>query len=769
MMHPVPFLRASALFVLALPPAGLAADLAVNEILAINYAYEAKGTVTDLVEIVNMGADPIALGGAGDPIYLTNDPYGDPRRWWAFPAGTVIPAGGYLTIACGFVGAGGLRAPFTLDDTGGTIAIIAGTERRILDLVRYPVQYDNIAYARFEEADNSHLWRYTRKPTFFFDGAAVCARQWGDPLPMWSLFCEPLDVPCPLAPGNVVDEGFIPDIDAVDYAGPFIPRTDGPALPRATDEVVVTGRLPIGPAFVDVDLHYLPVSPAGAEGEEVAVPMQDDGSGEGLWSGTVPPHPAGTTIRFWLTSRWKDAESPEACRDREPRIDHDPPYNLYTVENRGPGGIRINEVLILNDRVNWTREGYSDPWIEIYNPSDEEVDVAGLYLTRNPRQPFNWRFPDGEKDLTTIPAKEHILVWVSGRWKPPGYPELHSRIRSVESSRIYIANEKGVFDGIDWSEDPRPAGACGIRDDEQDPDVSIGRIPDGSDTIARILKPTPAAPNPEGPAPVIRDIRPAPGAASCAIPCAASSLIAAGEGFDPLPRVFIDESPNPWAPDRKEVLGIEALPDGSLRIPLGGTCRTEGRFALWIQRHSPSGAVAAKAVVRCSPQITGIEVEAGRMILDICGSGRIASVAVDGTPIAFSVDPPPDARPRQVSIRAPECGDRGRIIAIVDEEGWEASVTLPRCGRFIRGDVTGDGRFDLGDAIAGLSYLFAGAGAGCADAVDFDDDGRLLIGDPIALLNYLFASGPPPADPFPGCGSDAGVDVISCGSSPACP
>ncbi|MBN1421980.1 MAG: lamin tail domain-containing protein [Planctomycetes bacterium] len=762
MRHVLPVRHLSMVLLLALCPAGRAGqpadDLAVNEILAWNYAYDVNGFVVDLVEIVNEGAAPIALGTEDAPVYLTRDPYGDPRWWWPFPRGTVLAAGESLTVACGFGGGGGLRANFALDEQGGIIAIIAGPEPRIIDLVRYPAQFENIAYARFRQPDDSHVWRYTRRPTFFFEGTAVCAPAW-DPLPQWSLYCTPLESPCPLSPENVVDEGFIPDIDAVDYR---------PAVPRATDDVVVTALLPMAPAYVEMDLHYVPVSPAGVEGAVETLPMEDDGSGDGLWSGTIPAHPAGTTIRFWLTSRWMSAGISDTCEDREPKIDHDPPYNLYTVENRGPGGIRINEFLYENGTIR-SREGYFDPWIEIYNPGDEDVDVAGLYLTRNPRQPFNWKFPEGQPDLTTIPAKEHILVWMSGRGKPAGYPELHCRFRAGRDSRVYIANEKGVFDGLDWRDDPPGATTCGIRDDEQDPDISIGRVPDGSDTVARILEPSPALPNPAGPAPVLHGIRPAPDETSCLVPCAAPRLVADGEGFDPIPRVFIDDSLNPWIPNRQEVQGVEALPGGSLSIPLGGRCWTEGAFVLWIQRDDPSGAVAAKTVVRCAPQVTARRIAAGTMTLDVCGFGRIASVAVDGMPVLFAVDPAPDARPEQISFPLPGCTDGGGAVEIVDEYGWNAAAPIPPCASFVRGDVNADGIFDLGDAVAGLSFLFAGGAVDCVDAVDFDDDGWLVLSDPIALLNYIFASGPPPAAPFPACGPDAGGDDLSCWSFPACP
>ena len=82
---------------------------------------------------------------------------------------------------------------------------------------------------------------------------------------------------------------------------------------------------------------------------------------------------------------------------------------------------------------------------------------------------------------------------------------------------------------------------------------------------------------------------------------------------------------------------------------------------------------------------------------------------------------------------------------------------------FIRGDANQDGRVDISDAIAILTYLFAGGQAAiCADAMDVDDTGILEITDGIRFLTYLFLGGPPPLAPYPLPGSDPTADGIEC-------
>ena len=112
-------------------------------------------------------------------------------------------------------------------------------------------------------------------------------------------------------------------------------------------------------------------------------------------------------------------------------------------------------------------------------------------------------------------------------------------------------------------------------------------------------------------------------------------------------------------------------------------------------------------------------------------------------------------------------------------------VTVPlRSGRFIRGDVNGDGWINISDPIWLLNYLFRGGGEPpCFDAADTNDDGRVGLTDAIFLGVYLWPNlsvdvpfdSMRPLAPFPACGEDpsdleipAG-DGVGCEESNVCP
>jgi acid phosphatase type 7 len=109
---------------------------------------------------------------------------------------------------------------------------------------------------------------------------------------------------------------------------------------------------------------------------------------------------------------------------------------------------------------------------------------------------------------------------------------------------------------------------------------------------------------------------------------------------------------------------------------------------------------------------------------------------------------------------------------ILDEFTIAKGVPTPEL-RFIRGDADMNGRIDIADPIKVLLHLFAGEKLECplVERVVADVDGSggpPDIADPVRLLSHLFAGGPPPAPPYPDCGSLPGQEDAWCRGA-ACP
>jgi len=102
----------------------------------------------------------------------------------------------------------------------------------------------------------------------------------------------------------------------------------------------------------------------------------------------------------------------------------------------------------------------------------------------------------------------------------------------------------------------------------------------------------------------------------------------------------------------------------------------------------------------------------------------------------------------------------GRTVAVAD-----GAITVdPERKYFLRGDVNGDRKRDISDAVFILLYLFDPdvQELGCKDAADVNDDGRIDIADALFELGFLFAGGRKPPPPFSEPGPDPVPDALNC-------
>lgn len=138
----------------------------------------------------------------------------------------------------------------------------------------------------------------------------------------------------------------------------------------------------------------------------------------------------------------------------------------------------VNEVMTANQTVIQDPAGDYDPWVEIYNPGPDDVDLAGLHLTNNWAHPDLWTFP-----TQMLPAGDHVIVWCDGETGEPG---LHANF-TLTPSEGYI----GIYGDLSACHD--------IVDELLIPhinrDISHGRQCDGSSVWVDFQTPTPEATN----------------------------------------------------------------------------------------------------------------------------------------------------------------------------------------------------------------------------------------------------------------------------------
>ncbi|PHI19994.1 hypothetical protein CEQ90_09625 [Lewinellaceae bacterium SD302] len=148
-------------------------NLVINEFLASNDSTVADqdGEFDDWVELYNLTDIEISL----DNFFLSDDP--EELDKWTFPAGTLIPEGGYLIIwADDDEEQEGLHASFKLSADGESL-ILSDQDTLVIDSLSFPEQFTDTAYARIPNGTGNFVYQ---SPTFAADnGNAVSVRRVG--------------------------------------------------------------------------------------------------------------------------------------------------------------------------------------------------------------------------------------------------------------------------------------------------------------------------------------------------------------------------------------------------------------------------------------------------------------------------------------------------------------------------------------------------------------------------------------------------------------
>ncbi|MDX1521085.1 MAG: lamin tail domain-containing protein [Anaerolineae bacterium] len=85
-------------------------------------------------------------------------------------------------------------------------------------------------------------------------------------------------------------------------------------------------------------------------------------------------------------------------------------YVLADFQANDPSPLIISELLAGNDIGPVDEDGEYTDWIEIYNRSDQPINLGGWYLTDDIARPQKWSFPD-----MILGSQEYLLIFASGK------------------------------------------------------------------------------------------------------------------------------------------------------------------------------------------------------------------------------------------------------------------------------------------------------------------------------------------------------------------
>ncbi len=162
-------------------------------------------------------------------------------------------------------------------------------------------------------------------------------------------------------------------------------------------------------------------------------------------------------------------------------------YGTYKLLPRNADDIQIisgeKPVIFINEvmaKASNDAEEEIPAWIELYNPGEEDVDLAGWYLSKGTDE--MWQFPAENAAATTIPAKGFLVVYAYDT-EQEGFPGLYTGFKlksEADVVKLYYTDKTEV-DVVDFG--------------EQTENTSYGRYPDGSSAWIAMPEPSKGAAN----------------------------------------------------------------------------------------------------------------------------------------------------------------------------------------------------------------------------------------------------------------------------------
>lgn len=143
--------------------------------------------------------------------------------------------------------------------------------------------------------------------------------------------------------------------------------------------------------------------------------------------------------------------------------------------------VRVNEVSAANE-INVSDYFKKDDWIELYNTTDEPVDVAGMYLTDDEAQPQKFQIPSNDQQPTVIEPKGHLIVWASKRANIGEQIHANFKLSNADGQMVMLTSGDGS-----WSDKLAYVQHGGKE--------SVGLYPSGGSQVFMLSRPSIAKDN----------------------------------------------------------------------------------------------------------------------------------------------------------------------------------------------------------------------------------------------------------------------------------
>ena len=443
-------------------------SLVINELLASNdsYDYDDFFQFEDWIEVYNGGGIQNLAG-----YYLSDDP--DTLNKWMFPSSnpglTTILPGGHLRIWCDDDEQQGEdHANFKISNEGESLFLVAEDGTTILDSITIGIQQTDISFGR--SCDGCSEWQYFNVPTPDAPNLTIA-------LPPATLYINEFQS---VNTSTVFDESFgfsswIEVFNPNDYQVNLANYT----LSIGTQSHVFSADAPWQTTVEPngFQLFWLDGNTASGANHTGIVPFED-----GVLSLL---HNDNTVIDEinWFMSLEEDSSRGRISDGSPNWTDFSTPTPRVTnsLQIISPASVVLNEVQSDNFITYADEVGEFDDWVELYNPTNEPIDLAGYYVSDRLDVPQKWQITTTAGDSTVIQPGAFLML-IADENGSQGWNHMNFKLSSLgESIALRSPDGFSVADSVFLP--------------ELAPDRSWGRQYDAGAPWVEFFIPTPDASN----------------------------------------------------------------------------------------------------------------------------------------------------------------------------------------------------------------------------------------------------------------------------------
>lgn len=414
------------------------AALTINELQSGNAGYpDEHGRLYDWIELYNAGDTDLDISG-----YRLTDKRTSPG--YAFPAGTVVPAGGYLVLYCNRDATEGAYARFSLSAAGDETVTLWNTADMVLDEVQtIPLDTNTSMIPTLNGG-----WEVTLKPSPGYENtdaghkAYVESRKAGDA----DLRITEV-MPANRSTITDADGAFSDWIELCNFGSAAVSLAGWSLCDRADDTarwVLPDIRLEAGGRLI--------VFASGkdrADSKEPHTNFMLDRLGESIYlfspRGMLVSSLSWSNMSADQSVCLNEAGDDSYVTDRPtPGYENGPAgQSAFQAASASKGPLQINEVMTGNGSLLQQADGSYYDWVEIKNISGESLRLSDYYLSDDPDELLLCRLPD----MKLAPG-DLALVFCSAETpkEEPAYARMGFSLNALSDSLFLSGADGGLVD-----------------------------------------------------------------------------------------------------------------------------------------------------------------------------------------------------------------------------------------------------------------------------------------------------------------------------------